>query len=382
MKLWMILFLSLCLPLCAQSVQNASIVDDGGKNIMWLSNDRTTLFGYHFNGIWRSTDNAATWNLLHSFTTNGSANIYGIRQLANGELLVSQANGGGNPGLLFLSSGYPTLGASATWASVLTTSSTSNYISGQWGMSSYENIVVVSEYGSKVCNINARYVYLSQDYGVTWHIIFDIGTDCVSSQLHVHGSAYDPYCACVWVTNGDSTNHSTRVSFDPLDTTPVWNQFTFQKQFVTIVPMPQAILFLSDDGPSGVYSLARSSPQVLTDPSLAYQLDAGAQAEVGSQPYWAGAPYPALLAFSTGNTGKGTLVATFNGISFVTLWQDTITYNNGMGLQAMVGPTTTGSFLAGALYDGRQTDQSILSMNQVLSSIANGASVSEGASIQ
>jgi len=335
-----------------------------------MSADGTTLFGQQFNKVGRSLDHGTTWTSLHSFTTNASNNVYGVRQLDNGELLVSQANNGSSSaGLLFLSSGYPTLGASATWTQVLHAGNglaTGVYISGQWGMSSYGNIVVVSEYGGKVINNNARYVYLSRDYGQTWAIIFDIGNS-PDNQTHIHGVAYDPWWDAIWLVNGDtSSNHKTRVSFDHGTT---WQIVDTNSQFTGVLPLPSAIVFLSDMDPSGVYTIARGSKSSIAAPSIAVNLGAGLIYQ-GQMPFRSNAGlHLCLLPFTSGTTEPGVLVATYDGIHFVTLWTDTISYGAGQGLLNIVGPMDNG-LIYGALYDGRQSNYSKLTFQYVTSGMA------------
>ena len=365
----MVLLLALSPSLLAQGVRSATIADGGNWNVLAISTDSTVLFGQQFNKLGRSTDHGATWSTLHTFTTSGNANVYGVRQLDNGELLVSQSYGGGESGKLFLSTGYPTLGASATWVKVLDTGggvSTSVYISGQWGMSSYKNIVVVSEYGLKLTNNNSRFAYISQDYGQTFASIFDIGNSS-DGQTHVHGTAYDPWWDAIWLVNGDtSANRATRVSFDHGTT---WRVIDTSHQFTGILPLPSAIIFLSDTDPSGVYTIPRGSKDSIAAPSVVVNLGSGLIYQ-GQMPFRSNAGlHLCLLPFTSGTTEPGVLVATYDGIHFVTLWTDTISYGAGQGLLNIVGPMDNG-LIYGALYDGRQSNYSKLTFQYVTSGMA------------
>lgn len=363
------IILALCSTLSAQGVRSATVADGGNRNVLWISNDNTTLFAQGFNVLYRSVDHGATWQSLHSFTSNASSNVYGVRQLSNGELLVSQANNGSSSaGLLFLSSGYPTLGASATWTQVLQAGNgiaTNVYISGQWGMSSYNNIVVVSEYGGKTTNNNARYVYLSLDYGQTWKIIFDIGNS-PDGQTHVHGTAYDPWWNAIWLVNGDtSANHKTRITFDFGNT---WQVVDSANQFTGIIPLAGTVVFESDTSPSGMYTIARGSPDSIAAPSIAYNLGSGLIYQ-GQMPFRSPSTGLCLFPFTSATTEPGVVVGSYDGLHFATLWTDTITYGAGLGPLNIVGPMDNG-LIYGALDDGRQSNYSKLTMQYVTSGMA------------
>ena len=226
---------------------------------------------------------------------------------------------------------------------------------------------------------------MSQDYGMTWRIIFDLGTDCVTNQAHVHGVAYDPWWQAVWVVNGDTAlNRNMRVSFDPFDATPVWNVVAGANanQFVGILPMAKAIIFTTDGLPSGIYTIPRTANKTITTPTIVVTLDNTTdEAYIGGQPFLSPTGL-ALLPFITGGGFPGTLIATNDAVNFATLWTDTITYGASHGLQTMVGPTNNNLLLGGYLFDGRQSDSSTIDMNQVFTAIGNGIAISKGAAVQ
>jgi hypothetical protein len=350
-------------PMSGRLIQSSkptvSIADGGYHNTAWLQRDGTLLGSFGSTILETSTDSGVTWSgTLHVFPYP----IKGIRELDNGEVLVATSPGGGAAGGLYLSSGWPTNHATATWTLVLTcTGGAGSFIHGGWGMSSHDSIAVVSEYGIQSPTDKARYVYLSKDYGATWAIIFDIG---IVNGVHVHGSAYDPWWGAIWVVNGDgvpgNTGHTTRVSYDLGQT---WNIVSTVHQLTAIRPLPNCILFATDEGsPNGIWRIPRvTRANPVLEP--AYTLDASASqlyvATMAFRSKWTNDP-PTLFSWiaSGGTAEPGHLTVTQDGYTFRDIWADTITYTV-QGLRTMLGPTLAGTY-TGALDDGRQSNYSRL----------------------
>jgi hypothetical protein len=347
-------------PMSGRLIQSSkptvTIADGGSNNPAWLQRDGTLLGSFGSTILNTSADSGVTWSgTLHVFPYP----IKGIRELDNGEILVATSPGGGAPGGLYLSTGWPANHATATWTLVLTCQGgVSSFIHGGWGMSNHDSIVVVSEYGNQAPTDKARYVYLSKDYGATWTTIFDIG---IVTGVHVHGSAYDPWWGAIWVVNGDgSAGHTTRISYDLGQT---WSIVSTVHQFTAIRPLPNCILFATDEGsPNGVWRIprvTRANPVL----ELAYTLDASASqlyvATLMFRSRWTNDP-PTLLSWiaSGGTAEPGHLTVTQDGYTFRNMWTDTITYTI-QGLRTMFGPTPAGTY-AGALDDGRQSNYSRL----------------------
>jgi hypothetical protein len=334
-----------------------SIFDGGNRNPCWLSADRRTLFSRGTNTLYASTDEGVTWSVLKG---GFAAPINGVRDLANGELLVSLVATGGVPGSLWLSSGYPQRGASATWTKVLDAGAggvgPSSAFDGLWGMSTHENIVVVSEYGlQSPPTDSSRFVYLSTDYGQTWTQIFDLGTN---PSAHIHGVAYDPWWDAIWLVNGDTAaNRATRVSFDRGQS---WTVVSTATQYVAVIPLPNCILFTTDGSPNGVHRIERTADRTVPAPVVAHALDASPlQTYVGGMPYRApGIDMPVLLPFVTSSVAgyAGTVLATYDGYKFTRLWTDSQTYAV-KGPQTVLGPTAGGQYV-GTLIDNRQANAS------------------------
>lgn len=298
-----------------------------------------------------SIDGGANWSLLHTASTN----LSGIRQLANGELLISTRATGGTPGSLYLSTGYPTLGAGATWAKVLDAGQGgiggSSYFDGLWGMSVSGSNIVVCEYGLQNPGDQARRVYLSTNSGADWSLILDVGN---AANLHTHGCAYDPVWDAIWVCTGDGVNRSTRVTFDDGAN---WTIVDTALQFVSILPMSDCVLFLTDAPVNGVYRLNRVDEHITLILELAYRMDwSGALTQIGGMPFrLPGENTLAILPFISNGVGYGKIVTTRDGVSFQDIWQDSISYDT-KGPYTLVGPTM--GQLIGDLNDGRQANHS------------------------
>ena len=314
-------------------------------DICWMSNDRSVVYACGTQDLYRSGDSGVTWEALKLFAyTIGS-----VRELANGELLVGLNYSGVTPGSLYLSSGYASLGVNATWTKVLDASAAEVYFEGHWGISTYKNIVVASEYGVTGA-AGARYVYMSTNYGVTWTSIFDLGG---AASAHVHGAAYDPWWDAVWVVNGDdAANRAVRVSFDHGSTWTVVTSQTSSKQFVGIIPLPNCVLFTSDDGPNGVYRIPRTPDRTVSAPVMAYQLSALDTTQyVGGMPFRApGENMPTILPF-LGVLNAGVVLSTYDGYNFSTLFTDTVSTYNNKGPITVVGPTLDGSYVGVLMRD-------------------------------
>ena len=342
-------------------------VYDAATNVpYWLGRDRRTIYRGGSSTLKTSTDDGATWVTATTFAF--TPYIVGVRDLDNGEVIVATAASGGTPGKLYVSSGFGTPGV--TWTKKLDAGDggvgPTSYFSGDWGMSTHENIVVVSEYGiQNPPTDSARFVYLSQDYGVTWEQIFDLGTSPTS---HIHAAFYDPWWKAIWVANGDSTNRAVRVSFDMGDTwTIVANPDN--TQVVGGIAMPGCILFGTDFQPDGIYRVARTPDRSGLTLESAYHLAGGATDRrrfIGGMPFWTGRQGdPVLFPFISDVTwtDSGRLVATLDGYSFTQIWADTQTYEHA-GLWKAIGPTVTGTYL-GELEDDRPGVKSTLKLSYV-----------------
>lgn len=340
-----------------------------------LSKDRAV--GWNVNGstLRESFDAGRTWSSVYTFT---GENIESTLELDNGELLVSTA-AAESYRKLYLSSGYRK-GGSVTFANVLTSHAPSCKFS-PWGMFESGPMVLVNEYGPKAGYTwgggsdviaegnNARYCWLSLDYGKTWKVIFDLNAYLPGRLgIHLHGVAYDKWWDRVWITYGDGTHRSDgqggsgtlysddlgltwRVAFRLEPTDPIPASGTHQNVF--IYPMDNFILFGTDCWPNGVQRIDRAhGKHAGTYPiDVAFDIDT----ETDRLAYLChsvrradSSPNSILLfAFGCETLSKpSVLVGTRDGLSFKKLWVDSEAQPVGYGLRSAIGPTRTGELIA------------------------------------
>lgn len=321
----------------------------GSRYVDSLGNDGTTLLGHQSTTkacVYTNAD-ASTSTVLRDFTPLG---VSGVRQLGDGELLVAVDNdGAGNPGTLWKSTNYPTLGAGCTWTQVLAAQHDGASFNHIWGVFSDGAIVVACEYGGKVPPKASTRAYVSQDYGATWAMIYDAGQ---INNLHMHGAAYDRWWDRIWLVQGDSPNQKVMYSDDWRNATPTWTTAYTTKLLLAIMPLENAICFTSDDAPAGIFRLKRTGYRTYDPMEVAHQVSATAL-HVGMQIFRRGTNYPALFSFkiTDGQSDNGVLVASYDGLDFYELWHDNLTPYPG-GLHRMVGPTNAGK-LVGTNNDNR-----------------------------
>jgi hypothetical protein len=337
-----------------------TLVDSGFRNPGWMSRDCLTVYGDRLPTLFRSRDECATWQV---FTQTFGSAVQGVRELDNGSLLVSLSQSGGTPGSLWLSTDYASAGLAATFTKVLDAGAggvgPSSFFSADWGMSIYQAIVCVCEYGLKNPPTDgARYAYLSTNSGATWSQIFDLG---LTVGAHTHGIAYDPWWSCIWLVNGDGAgNRAIRVSFDNGST---WQLVSTAYQPVSILPLEHCILFLQDSVPNGVVRIPRTSGRTAPTVEVALTIDSAASLTmIRGMPYRHRPGQPVLLPFFPNVANKGSeLWMTWDGYTFTQLWQDTATGVTEQGLYRVIGPTAAGN-LFGQSNDGRQASYSRLSL--------------------
>ena len=309
----------------------------------WMSEDGETLFRIGGLSLRWSMNDGATWTTDPQTFPDA---IKGVRTMDNGELLVSSED------KLYVSTGWSANPSTATYSVVVTCSEPTAFISNQWGLDTYQNIAVASEYGPKDAGANARKVWLSEDYGVTWAVILDIGT---AADTHVHGVAYDRYSDGIWVVTGDFADNCT-IRYSPRGgafTTLVSGEY----QAVNVYPMAKCVLFSSDMPPNGVTRMMRLPGGQFSPIEVAYLIDdSETLTELGSLPYRRSESHPLLLSFrsATGKVGRGRILATWDGLTISEIWADTMT-GDGAGVTSAVGPTASGKLLGQVINTSRGT---------------------------
>jgi hypothetical protein len=316
----------------------------------WLADDGLEAWTYSQTVLWRTDDQWATTDTVHTF----SRGVAGVRQCADGELLVSVQGDASNEGELYKSSGYSrTTGTASSWNLVLTASNNDAYVTGDWNMWVGDGVCAVAEYGVKTpAGSNARKAYVSTDDGDTWSTILDITTD----GHHYHGIAYDVVDDLMWVCYGDGPGAPSGIKYTAewREVSPTWTAVSSAVQPVGIYPMLERIVFGSDDGSNGPYYIDRddlttvvSAFDVTQDTTLTHL--AGQPFRLGHSPV-----QPLLLPYGPvdGETGSGHLLGTWDGKRWWRLWTDTESYSGGR-LMTAHGPDTDGNIVGYLYLDGR-----------------------------
>lgn len=307
----------------------------------------------------RSADNGDTWTTIHTFAQP----LGGVRQMDNGELLVSTADNYPTntvKAALWVSSGY-VAGGALSFTKKLDATDYQQSVSLGWGYGGGAGVYAVSEYDSKAPGSRSavQRAWITQNSGTTWTQIYDHGNGSLSSR-HIHGVAADPYRpGTVWLTLGDYTGTATgdrriRVSRDYGST---WADVTTEHQPTAIMCFPDAVCFGTDNAPNGVLRIgnpaAAPSAMVLR---LAYRINEAAQTggttqiltHVAERPFRAKTPegHLTLLPYTAAATGySGLVLGTYDGSVWFEVWRDSRTYAAARGATIAIGPTPGGEVI-------------------------------------
>lgn len=239
---------------------NFTTLTSGFRRPRWLSQDGHMLWGSFGFDLIQSTDEWKTWTKITTFTQEVEA----VRELEDGELLVSvlRDRTNGIRSKLYKSSGYSRANpAAATWTEVLSVISANADFKSTWGLNAAGNVITASEYGLRG-DEGSRRGWLSEDYGATWVLVFDIKTVVAegrppwTADAHLHGMAWDEYWHRLWAITGDSVNTATYYSDDKGATwrfVPGSNAM----QYTGIRPLPDVVIFGSDRSPNGLHVYRR-----------------------------------------------------------------------------------------------------------------------------
>lgn len=323
---------------------------------MWMSSDGTTVYGSGGSGgrsLMQSTDD---WATRVQIGPAFSHIIMGVRTLDDGELLVSTTRTK-NPDVyskVWKSVGYDKNNpSSTTFKEVLVSTNIDAFFINSWGMSVYQNIVVIAEYGERGLATGAKHVYLSTDYGNSFNLVFDLyatqveGRPALTETAHMHTTAYDPYFNRIWVAVGDRPNTATYYS-DDLGASWTYVTDSNAMQYTGIVALPDAVLFGSDRHPNGVYVYHRKDKYAMPkiEPLLKVN-DLSTITHVFGLPFkkdWSPASPVYFSAPTIDNTMDYApcIVATVDGKKAFKIWEG----NNGDVLRNVVGPTASGKIIA------------------------------------
>lgn len=352
-----------------------------------MSNDGLICFGKGWRYLELSLDWGKTFLSPSILDAGTGKQIEWVRQLNDGQLMVQIADTSTVPYTREIKKTTNWTGGTTypAWVSVMTI--TKPYVwFADWSFSQHNNIVLLTEYGAKtgvaIGNLpdgaavgeNARYVYMSTDYGKTFKVVFDLNTVTDGVGVHLHGSCYDPYWNRLWVGHGDGNFGSNGLFYsDDFGTT--WSSATETHnagvnfpQSVHIVPLPECILLASDAYPNGVHRIDRAQGKTPTRgwyeletayyiPNQATDLNFLCQSYTQAK-FIPNMPY--LFGFSSEKlAGKSTCVATFNGWDWFEVWTETTNNSVGAGIRSIVGVTYENTILISSI-DSTKTPQNAL----------------------
>lgn len=348
--------------------------------LMTLSKDRLRGWNCNTASLSETRDDGETWTqLLDKTGANpfSGSTVESVRQMDNGELLISCGRGAGtaNRRELWVTTNLndPTL---RTFTKTLTARAPFIKFTSAWSQSDSGPMVMVNEYGPKTPTWtgeavaegeNARYTYLSVDYGKTWATVFDLNTYLTGQgrvsmdNQHLHGASIDPYWDRLWVTFGDNMggNGSNGIVYsDDLgatwETAHYYTGTTPPHQCVGILPMPKCVLFFTDNVSPGF-------PDVVRIDRTEGRYKAGGYTTVPAWESTAGGKHlcqgfsrimrrgddaPALAAFSSeGVAAPSFAIATMDGYTFTEIWRDTEDNPSGFGSRSIMGPTARGQVI-------------------------------------
>jgi hypothetical protein len=323
------------------------IIQSNNRRISWLSSDGKVLFSAAAPYLRRSLDEGETWDIVHTFPHV----VYMVRDLADGELLVCiyDPTDHSEKASLWKSRGWdPEDFSGTTWEKVHDLYHARVHVDNNWGISTYDNVIVLAEYGPKTAEYNARHVYLSTDYGETWETIFDLGS---TEGAHLHGVCFDPWYNRIWVSNGDGPHAAIRYSDDWGKTWTVVSN----KQPTSIIALEHAVVFATDSSTNGFLRAPRIGRGKTPIIEEIHVETPDSMKLVGQLIYKRPGPeFPAFFSFSRPYySGPALVYASMDGLTFHEVWRDWQDYQL-RGMLTFVGPTEGGKVI-GTLLDNRHT---------------------------
>ena len=356
----------------------------GLKEITAMSRDGMTLFSNDpYRYLYESKDFGATWTELFNV---GNGQVGRIEHLENGELFFTFTDSATTPQTrrAYVTKGYGT--TTPTFEEVFSFQRDGVYFA-KWSYNFYKNIILLTEYGvkysptqtevpavwTKTVGANARYVYMSLDYGKTWKTIFDLNSVTDVIGVHMHAACYDPYWQRIWVHHGDGAFGRNGLYYsDDLGDTWTYALRTNNAgvnfgQAVETVVLEECILFGTDSAPNGVTRIGRDQGK---HPAVGYyQLEEAYKIPasldilnyicfgISHAKHMPKAPY--IFGFAPENQpAKGTIVATYNGYDFFELWTDSTARSSGNGIINIQGVTIKNEVIA-TLKDGSGTNKKV-----------------------
>lgn len=333
-------------------------IQTGYAKTKWLSEDGKRIYGATGSKLWISYDECQTLQIVLDIQ---DFYIEGIRELNDGELLFTTEKDIVNE--TQLSSVYRTKGFNKdtgtveSYEKILESPATKAKINNPWGVSVYDNVITLGEYGVRDLT-GGRRAWISQDYGKTFTKIFDqpdlqqkIGDGPEwTARYHMHTCAYDPYWNRVWVVVGD---HPQTASYYSDDFGETWNfiQGSDNYQLTGIKPLPHCVIFGSDTNCNGLFVYYRGNKSDNPDIIPLFKInDIDSITHVAMLPFkrdWkADTPLYFALPTAVGTTNNNMLLATVDGYRAYILHDVPYDQKFGGMTYEFLGTTAQGNIIA------------------------------------
>jgi len=294
-------------------------------------NSTITWYGERGGVVRKSVDRGLTWSDLRDFGAGYEVSM--VIPLKNGALVATMKSTS-TKHEVWVSDTTQT-----TWTKKLDITPGTSVVP-SYGWSAYDNIVVLSEYGTYHATNTPKNIFYSKDFGVNWSTIW---TREVGTGKHQHDVVFDPWANRIWQSYGDNANSNIRYSDDWGATwIPVF-AVEGVSQSTSIIPRPHCVLFSSDEEPDGVYRWLRdpADPQAPVNPADIERVykQKGVSSEyhlghVGTKPTEIdGILYMPFTGYS--NNGYGTLIATPDDEHFFEVYR--LTSLTDKGISSVVG---------------------------------------------
>lgn len=351
----------------------------GSQIMMSMSKDRLRGWNQNTSSVSETRDDGVTWTQINdkdAANPFAGSTVESVRQLDNGELLITCLRGATSRREIWVSDKLDDP-AERTFTRTLEVRAPFIKFTSAWSQDDNGPIVIVNEYGPKTPTWtgqavaegeNARYTYLSTDYGLTWNSIFDLNNYLTNTQgrasvdnQHLHGVAWDPYWDRIWVTFGDNMggNGSNGIVYSDdmgvtWETAHYYTGTTPPHQCVGIQPMPKCVLFFTDNVTPGRPDVVRIDRKEGRYKAGGYTtVDAWESTAEGkhlcqgsSRIMRRGDDAPALAAYcSEGTPAPSFAIATMDGYKFKEIWRDGVDNPSGFGSRSIVGPTKRGKVI-------------------------------------
>ncbi|MBC9735327.1 hypothetical protein [Nocardioides marmotae] len=282
-----------------------------------------------------TTEDFSTFTFGKDFA--GGSGATGFQITPRGEALVAvKVTNNSGPGTLRRSTGFnPDTMDATSWATVLNASKNGAHIDGRRDLTpwSFAPLASPAAGAGYVAEYDGNLAWESLNDGATWAPIFDLQIVRPGAN-HVHAVAYDRYDDRVWGSVGDTSfagiYYCNREDIDGLNTSwtllPGSNSAAWQ--VTTIVPMPAAVVFLSDATNSGVFRAPRAGFRAYRPLTVAVGLPGTGL--IGAHAFQAAEDQPAYLTFYQSGSGQTPrIISTTDGEHFATVYTDSSTVASG-----------------------------------------------------